>query len=264
MQTAIFFDIDGTLRDVQTGEVPQSAVAAVRRLRDAGCFLGIASGRSMPEIEDNIREIVDWDAYVCLNGQEVHTSRDGKIYGVLLPDEIVRGCLAVAEKAGRPVQLVSDDGSMPYLTAVPDETIREAYGVFGIKVPEVKRYAGEPITAVMVFGKHENDFGEYEKIGGIGVYPGADKDTQGAVYADIALDGISKYSGIKKVLDRYGISGYIAFGDSCNDIEMMRHAKISVAMGGAHREIEAAATHHTGTVAEDGIASACESLGLWK
>lgn len=261
---AIFFDIDGTLRDIHTGGVPQSTVVAVRKLRDGGYFLGVATGRSMLDIEDNIREVVDWDAYVCLNGQEVYTKLDGKIYGVLLPDDLVLKCIEIAEKSGRPVQL-DPGGSLPYLTREPDDAIREAYDVFNITVPEVRPYRGEPITAVMVFGAHENDFGEYENIKetGVCVYPGAAKDTSGAVYADIALKGISKYSGIEKVLERYGIGGYIAFGDSCNDLEMMLHAEISVAMGDSHRSIEAVATHRTKTAAEGGIEAACEKLELY-
>lgn len=252
------------MRDIHTGGVPQSAVNAVRRLRGAGYFLGIASGRSMLDIEDNIREVVDWDAYVCLNGQEVYTKRDGKIYGIPLPDDLVRKCVKIAEKAGRPVQLDPGD-SLPYLTSEPDDAIREAYDVFNITVPEVRLYRGEPIIAVMVFGEHENDFGEYENIKetGVRVYPGAAKDTNGAVYADIALEGISKHSGIEKVLEWYGLSEYIAFGDSCNDLEMMSHAKISVAMGDSHRSIEAVATHRTKTAADGGIAYACEMLELY-
>lgn len=259
---AIFFDIDGTLRDVRTGNVPESAAEAVRKLRDTGYFLGIATGRCMLEVEDNIRDLTDWDAYVCTNGQEIYLKGEGKIYEVLVPDAVVHECLAIAERTGTPVQLVAA-GGMPYLTREPSRAIRDAYAVFGISVPEVRRYKGELIISVMVFGENENAFGEYERIDGIGVFPGSGKDTTGDVYADIALDGVSKYSGIKHVLERLGTKEYIAFGDSCNDLEMLRHAKLSVAMGDAHRTVTAAATHSTCTVADGGIAAACRALGLY-
>ena len=48
---AIFFDIDGTLRDFQTKRIPDSAKEALMEARRAGILLFIATGRHKLEME---------------------------------------------------------------------------------------------------------------------------------------------------------------------------------------------------------------------
>ncbi len=50
-------------------------------------------------------------------------------------------------------------------------------------------------------------------------------------------DGLSKYEGIRTLLDHYGLKSYIAFGDALNDLEMLQHANVGVAMGNAQPEL---------------------------
>ena len=54
----------------------------------------------------------------------------------------------------------------------------------------------------------------------------------------------------------------IAFGDGYNDIEMLKSADISVAMGGAPKEVCAVATITTTTAGEDGISVALRELEI--
>ena len=67
---AIFFDIDGTLRDFETKRIPESTKEALRKAREAGILLFIATGRHKLEIEEeNLLEDMEFDGYVTLNGQ---------------------------------------------------------------------------------------------------------------------------------------------------------------------------------------------------
>ena len=54
----------------------------------------------------------------------------------------------------------------------------------------------------------------------------------------------------------------MAFGDGENDLSMLRHAGIGVAMGTASGAVRAGADYVTGTVDEDGVLSALEHFGL--
>ena len=54
----------------------------------------------------------------------------------------------------------------------------------------------------------------------------------------------------------------MAFGDGGNDISMLRHAGIGVAMGNANNDVKAASNYTTTSVDEDGIANALKYFGI--
>ena len=83
-------------------------------------------------------------------------------------------------------------------------------------------------------------------------------------FVDIISPGGGKDQGMDAILDFFGISleDTMAFGDGENDIPMLRHAHVGVAMGNADALVRSHADFVTGTVDEDGILSALEHFGL--
>ena len=76
--------------------------------------------------------------------------------------------------------------------------------------------------------------------------------------ADVVPRGSSKAVGIDKIIEYYGISLHetMAFGDGGNDMAMLRHAGIGVAMGNAGDEVKEAADYVTDSVDDDGVMNA--------
>ena len=54
----------------------------------------------------------------------------------------------------------------------------------------------------------------------------------------------------------------MAFGDGGNDISMLRHAAIGIAMGQAKEDVKAAADYVTTPIDEDGISKAMKHFGI--
>lgn len=81
---------------------------------------------------------------------------------------------------------------------------------------------------------------------------------------DITPKGATKTRGLLTVLDKYNIlpSEVLAFGDGYNDIEMLKMSGISVAMGGAPKEVSDVATITTLSAGEDGISVALRKLEI--
>ncbi len=57
MGKIIFLDVDGTLVDYE-GNLPESAVEAIRKARENGHKVYICTGRSKAEVYENIWEII--------------------------------------------------------------------------------------------------------------------------------------------------------------------------------------------------------------
>ena len=83
-------------------------------------------------------------------------------------------------------------------------------------------------------------------------------------FADVVPQGSSKAVGIDRVIEHYGIrpDETIAFGDGGNDIAMLRHAGIGVAMDNAEDDVKQAADYVTASVDDDGVRKALLHFGL--
>lgn len=75
---------------------------------------------------------------------------------------------------------------------------------------------------------------------------------------------ISKATTIASVLkmNNFTWDNVMSFGDAENDIEMLRHAKVGVAMGNARDHVKKEADFVTTSVDEDGVAAALEHFNL--
>ena len=84
------------------------------------------------------------------------------------------------------------------------------------------------------------------------------------VFADVNVYGCNKQSGIDHVLEHCGIalSETMAFGDGGNDIPMLRHVALGIAMGNASDEVKRAAKYTTDTADECGIWNALKRFGV--
>ena len=83
-------------------------------------------------------------------------------------------------------------------------------------------------------------------------------------FADVNSKYGGKEVGIDKIIEYYGIKleETIAFGDGGNDINMIKHAHIGVAMGNANKEVKEIADYITDDVDNDGVYKALKHFNL--
>ncbi|MFQ6875511.1 MAG: HAD hydrolase family protein, partial [Coprobacillus cateniformis] len=84
------------------------------------------------------------------------------------------------------------------------------------------------------------------------------------LFCDVSPIGGTKQNGIDKFLEHYHIdlSETMAFGDGGNDIQMLNHVAVAIAMGNANDEVKAIADYVTDDVDNDGITKALRHFGL--
>lgn len=253
MKKIFFFDLDGTIVDSQTNSVPNSTINALKRLKANGHFCAVATGRSMESvILSELAEVVNWDGFVCSNGQQVFLTTDKPLYQKFLDPNIVFQLEEYALKHDINLQYASDSS---FLLKKEDAAVIEAHSFFNEPIPKrYKKYENEDLNMMMAYTHDSHHYDELSKIPGILVYPGE------APYADIIDSTLSKYKGIKALLTHLNmeIDTYIAFGDSLNDMEMFLHSSLSIAMGNANPKLKEIADVITRSVDQDGIYTACQ------
>ena len=84
------------------------------------------------------------------------------------------------------------------------------------------------------------------------------------LFTDVVPVGGNKSIGMEKILAYFGISREetMAFGDGGNDVLMLKHVGIGVAMGNAEDEVKLAADYVTDSVDEGGIEKALRHFGV--
>lgn len=84
----------------------------------------------------------------------------------------------------------------------------------------------------------------------------------GGDYVEISPEKVGKASAMQRISQYFGIEleHVMAFGDNENDIEMLKTAGFSVAMGNADKEVKQVATMVTSNNWEGGVATALQTL----
>ena len=247
MTKIIFLDIDGTLLSFRTHRVPASTIEAVRRARQQGVKVWIATGRPLPFVCN--LEGLEYDGIMCVNGAQCQiqspqqTTQDvAVIHSQPIPRADVERMIAEQRCTGLPVVYAGNERAI--LTA-PN-------GGFGDPAL-IDRFIAEGQTDMVAMGRAfiaEPEYVPKLLSGRPGdILKGCSDTRWHPVFADCICKGTSKATGIDHVIRHYGIdlSETMAFGDGGNDIEMLRHAGIGVAMGNASDEVKAAARrgkHH--------------------
>ena len=257
----IFFDIDNTLvSHVNAPHIPEQTLEAVNLLRKNGHVVAIATGRAGFLTFKTAREF-EINNLVCSGGAEIFI--DGKeIYRKFFPDEHLEKFLEVAKK-------------FPELTASADDKFiytDESSGAFGKyfnfqagydcvkKINELKR---PMMCYIMIPPKNLNE------AHGIFYNPpeGVKLELMNQ-FTEARAAKTSKWRGIEIFMKEFlneqgsGLDDVITFGDGPNDIEMLKNAKISVAVASASEKVKRAAKFVCNDIDEGGILQACKELKL--
>ena len=242
---AVFLDIDGTL--MSGGVIPQQNIDAIKRAQAKGHKIFINSGRAMGNINDEIRSI-GFDGYVAGIGCNVIYG-DETLLAVTVETSDAAKVFDYFTKTGRSIVLEgekmlianSDCKWQDFETAVDGEDY-------------LRRFGNERITKIFI--PHILTQRELDAIGKkYLIYQHSD-------YAEFSSKDCTKATGMDLILKHCGIpvERSIAMGDSSNDIEMLKFAGISVAMGDGKKAVRDMCKIITAPAGEGGVADALERL----
>lgn len=255
MIKAIFFDIDGTLLSHADGSLLKSTRNALKALQEKGIKIFIASGRHITEIQEQPIHDIDFDGYVCLNGQ-LGLDKDREIIYSFPIDEHDTNC-AVKHFNEKKIPIVFVEEHKLYLN-FSNDYVKIAQDAIASDIPEFDTYKGNKIYQITAFASNEDLEEMLEDCKSC-------KMTRWNKYGvDIISNVGGKAFGIEKMMEHYNLTKeeIMAFGDGENDIDMLNLANISIAMDNAISELKEVADYVTDSSNDDGIYNALKHFEL--
>ncbi len=256
----ISFDLDMTLLDHRTDRIPDSALAAIEKLRQKHRII-LATGRDMDNYYSiAYRDLIRPDAIVHMNGAKI-TVGGRLVFEHLFEQDLVRRLLAFCEENGYGIgATIGDDDFYIHPEIIAAGDIR-FWGSCGRRFQDPYRLLSMPVRALAFVGSPEQAAHVEQAFPELRLPLFASGHG-----ADVVRRGISKAEGLRRLAVLFGenpdLSATVAFGDSLNDLEIIREAGTGVAMGNAVDELKAAADFVTSSIEDDGIYRACLALGL--
>ncbi len=273
---AVFLDIDGTLAN-DRGVVPDSARDAVGKARANGHLMFACTGRSLAELWDHIMD-VGFDGVIAAAGGYVEVEGEVLLHKSVPVADVVR-VVEFFDAHGIQYFLEANSGlyGSPHLRerlrdlafgGVTDETI----------LAELERGIGPFIDSLIVgadpvrddinkisFLDSEVSLAEVRaQFGDTFTLIPATVPVFGPNSGELSIPGVHKADAIQIVLDHLGIdvTDTLAYGDGHNDLEMLQHVAVGVAMGNAVPEVLAVADEVTASVDDDGLLASFVKHGL--
>lgn len=256
MVKVIFFDVDGTLVSIGSGEIPQSALEALKKLKEKGIKIVLATGRHANEIKQLPLDGLAFDCYLSLNGQLGVDASFETLFGAPICEKAKEELLEIYRR--REISLILTMEKEQCINFVSD-LAADVMKDIGIDVPVRSDIVPGDIYQATTF---------YREGDAVWFRSNCPTDCIIARWGEGAVDILAgdggKVRGIRRYLDALGISKeeIMAFGDGENDVEMLEFAGIGVAMGNATEAAKAAADYVTATVEEDGIEKALQHFKL--
>lgn len=250
---AIFFDIDGTLREYDTKRVPDSTKEALQKAREAGIYLFVATGRHKLEIEEeNLLEDMVFDGYVTLNGQYCYSGEE-TVYDYPIDRADVEDMMKLMEED--PFSCLFMEADRMYINRV-DDVVKRAQEGIGTRIPpvcDVRRALDRKIYQMVPYVGAEKEAKIRRRIHGCEIIRWHDEFA-----VDVIPRGGSKSTGIEKMAARFGLTleETAAVGDGNNDISMVEAAGLGIAMGNGKAALKAVADYVTEPIETDGLSKA--------
>ncbi len=256
MIKAIFFDVDGTLVSFKSHRIPDSTLEALDLARKKGIRLFVATGRQYYAI-DNLGDQA-FDGFITLNGGYCVVG-DEVIYRHPIDPADIEALVHYQEEIEPfPCGLVLDRAIYMNYT---NETVKELFGMLNFPdqpARPLRASLGQAVYQLIAF------FTEGQEAQIMSVLPHCEATRWNPVFADVVPRGSTKAVGIDQMIKHFGIplTATMAFGDGGNDLPMLRHAGIGVAMGNSDKTVREGADYVTSSVDEDGIFLALKHYGV--
>ena len=258
---AFAFDMDGTLLLSNGSGIHPETLEALKEANSAGYKIILATGRPVCMTKESAEQIGEISHLVCNNGGSLFDmKKDENISKSFLTYELFEKVIELAKETKSFFAMSTTEGI--YRLNFFDENqvpewVKTSFNESSDSntFDSIKEAAqNEKITQLTIKNskelikiKRDELHPEFSKYASLHI--------ANDVYLDINPKGVSKLTGLQEVVDTLGIdiSEVMVFGDSGNDVQMIKGSGYGIAMGNANDEAKEAADeiighHDTNTI----------------
>ncbi len=279
--STLVIDLDGTLLN-RCGEVSEASQAAVKRAHDAGFEIIIASGRAWAEARAALTVLRNIDYMIAAGGALLCDARDGAtVESRVMHRAVVADSVAAMLEAEHRALLLKDRTTAGYdYVTVGNAPLDPASEWWFEHLPVEVRHLSEidedehpeaTVRTAVVAGETElqsladhlrTRLGERAFLQHWPAVTSSHATGSTTHLLEVFGADVNKWTMIERHCDHAKIdpTTVIAIGDGLNDVEMITHAGLGVAMANADARVAAVADQVIGHHHEDGVAKFIDQL----
>lgn len=266
----IFSDVDGTLFSHEQCGIPKKSLLAIQKARENGHKFFISSGRGKYMIDYQDYKF-DIDGFILCNGSHIVLNGNDFYIDTINSSQLKELLdLCIEHKIGFLLEGIYEN----YLYLDGIDIIRNFERRCLNNMEMSNEEADQSLAShhVVHFDLFQNDYENYLKLNvyfkdkdSIDLILNHLGDNLTAIYdpndtasiksIEIMAKGNTKASGIDKIIEHYNhpLTQTMALGDGKNDLEMVMHAGVGIAMGNANIILKENADYVTLHIDEDGF-----------
>lgn len=250
----IFFDIDSTTFDHSIKDVRESTLIALKKLKEKGIKLAFATSRAPDEMVNLPKKLSDlMDGFVgCAGG---YTIFNNEVYPKVISDPNLNECIKYLDDNNLTYRYVTSDGK-DYLNK-HDERVENIFENLYRMCPPIKKYENEDIVHLLYYTEDKIQMGRVDAIL---------KESSHLHYTypnEAMAKDTDKSSDMLRLAKRLGFKkeNVAAFGDSFNDVDMLKAAELGICMGNGRDVTKLAADYVTDDITAEGLYNALKVYG---
>jgi len=256
-------DMDGTFLNSQNDYNRPRFQKLYQKMKEKGVKFVVASGNQyyqlksfFPEIEDEISFAAENGSYVVAEGKEIFVAK--------APDELVKEVLDILQDFAGAKALVCGKNSA-YMQKGQSQELLDYMGQYYYRLKEVddlhKVIEEDQIFKLALHFPEDEIDAAYKVLEGK-LAGKMDMVISGFEDIDLLTLGVHKADGIDKLAAIWNIKPeeMAAFGDSDNDLEMLKYVKHSFAMSNARDTVKEVSSQTIASNDEDAVLDKIEEL----
>ncbi len=246
-------DIDGTLVPDGGNELNPELYDVILKLRAKGIQFAAASGRQWLSIESIFEPIKEKVFYLSDNGAYVGCHGRSLYVNLIERKTVMDMVQDVRNMDGLDVMICGPD--VIYTETNNKEFLDWMVNGYRFHVKQVEDLTKVESEFIKVSVYRKTDVEAHTRTLREKYADRLKMTIAGDMWLDCMRPGINKGQAVKLLQDSLGIKPEetMAFGDQLNDIEMLKQAYYSFAVGNAREEVKAAARFRTDTNVNDGV-----------